>query len=61
MTMLTRTRRYFAGEIIGNVLDLEPRKWRRPKRFDFHSNKQRVAQFKRKYDKFDWTPMIGQS
>ncbi|KAI5896716.1 uncharacterized protein SCHCODRAFT_02615633 [Schizophyllum commune H4-8] len=53
--------KYFAGEIIGNVLDLEPRKWRRPKRIDFHSNKQRVAQFKQKYDQFDWTPMIGQS
>nr|GAT50631.1 complexed with Cdc5 protein cwf19 [Mycena chlorophos] len=51
--------RYFAGEIIGNVLELEPRKWRRPKRIDFWSNKERVAQFKKKYDKFDWTAMIG--
>ncbi|KAJ7758575.1 CwfJ C-terminus 1-domain-containing protein-like protein [Mycena maculata] len=52
--------RYFAGEIIGNVLELEPRKWRRPKRIDFRSNKERVAEFKKKYDKFDWTGMIGQ-
>ncbi|KAJ7164629.1 CwfJ C-terminus 1-domain-containing protein-like protein [Mycena crocata] len=52
--------RYFAGEIIGNVLELEPRKWRRPKRIDFRSNKERVAGFKKKYDKFDWTGMIGQ-
>ncbi|KAJ7505481.1 CwfJ C-terminus 1-domain-containing protein-like protein [Mycena galericulata] len=51
---------YFAGEIIGNVLELEPRKWRRPKRIDFRSNKERVAEFKKKYDKFDWTGMIGQ-
>ncbi|KAJ7202788.1 CwfJ C-terminus 1-domain-containing protein-like protein [Mycena pura] len=51
--------RYFAGEIIGNVLELEPRKWRRPKRIDSWSNKERVAQFKKKYDKFDWTGMIG--
>ncbi|KAJ7645525.1 CwfJ C-terminus 1-domain-containing protein-like protein [Mycena polygramma] len=52
--------RYFAGEIIGNVLELEPRKWRRPKRIDFRSNKERVSEFKKKYDKFDWTGMIGQ-
>ncbi|KAJ7712436.1 CwfJ C-terminus 1-domain-containing protein-like protein [Mycena metata] len=52
--------RYFAGEIIGNVLELEPRKWRRPKRIDFRSNKERIADFKKKYDKFDWTGMIGQ-
>ncbi|KAF8208746.1 CwfJ C-terminus 1-domain-containing protein-like protein [Mycena galopus ATCC 62051] len=52
--------KYFAGEIIGNVLELEPRKWRRPKRIDFRSNKERVVDFKKKYDKFDWTGMIGQ-
>ncbi|KAJ7071866.1 CwfJ C-terminus 1-domain-containing protein-like protein [Mycena belliarum] len=52
--------RYFAGEIIGNVLELEPRKWRRPRRIEFRSNKERVAIFKKKYDKFDWTGMIGQ-
>ncbi|KAJ6512106.1 CwfJ C-terminus 1-domain-containing protein-like protein [Mycena vitilis] len=52
--------RYFAGEIIGNVLELEPRKWRRPKLIDFRSNKERVSDFKKKYDKFDWTGMIGQ-
>ncbi|KAG6832004.1 hypothetical protein H0H92_006040 [Tricholoma furcatifolium] len=50
---------YFAGEIIGGVLELEPRRWRRPKRLDFRANKDRVAQFKKKYDRFDWTGMIG--
>ncbi|PPQ99199.1 hypothetical protein CVT26_014122 [Gymnopilus dilepis] len=49
---------YFATEIIGNVLDLEPRKWRRPKRVDLRRNIDRVAEFKKKYDKFDWTGMI---
>ncbi|KAF5362872.1 hypothetical protein D9758_007112 [Tetrapyrgos nigripes] len=53
--------RYFAGEIIGNLLDLEPRIWRRPRRIDFHSNRERVAKFKQKYDKFDWTGMIGRA
>ena len=50
---------YFAAEIIGNVLEIEPRRWRRPRRIDFRNNNERVAQFKKKYDKFDWTAIIG--
>ncbi|KAF8895271.1 CwfJ C-terminus 1-domain-containing protein-like protein [Infundibulicybe gibba] len=50
---------YFAGEIIGNVLEIETRRWRRPRRVDFRSNKERVARFKKGYDQFDWTGMIG--
>ncbi|KAH9936259.1 CwfJ C-terminus 1-domain-containing protein-like protein [Fomitopsis serialis] len=53
--------RYFAGEIVGNLLDLEPRIWRHPRRVDSYQNKQRVAKFKQKYDKYDWTGMIGRS
>ncbi|KAF9454844.1 hypothetical protein P691DRAFT_770356 [Macrolepiota fuliginosa MF-IS2] len=52
--------RYFAGEIIGNLLELEPRRWRRPRKLDFRSNKERVKEFKKQYDRFDWTGMIGQ-
>lgn len=51
--------RYFAGEIIGNVMDVEPRRWRRPRRVEFRYNMDRRAQFRKKYDKFDWTGMIG--
>ena len=50
--------RYFAGEIIGNLLDVEPRRWRHPKMIDFRLNKERVTKFKKKYGKFDWTGMI---
>lgn len=49
---------YFAGEIIGNVLDIEARRWRRPKRVDFRMNESRTVEFKKKYSKFDWTGMI---
>ncbi|KAF5360647.1 hypothetical protein D9756_004848 [Leucocoprinus leucothites] len=52
--------RYFAGEIIGNVLEIEPRRWRHPRKLDFRSNKERVKGFKKMYDRFDWTGMIGQ-
>lgn len=50
---------YFAGEIIGNILEIEPRRWRRPRRIEARSNAERVIEFKKKYDKFDWTGMIG--
>jgi len=53
--------RYFAGEIIGNLLELEPRQWRRPRRLDFGRNKERVANLKKRFDRFDWTGLIGRS
>ncbi|KAI0648000.1 CwfJ C-terminus 1-domain-containing protein-like protein [Trametes meyenii] len=53
--------RWFAAEIIGNVLEVEPRRWRRPRRIEFWQNKERVKKFRAKYDKFDWTGMIERS
>ncbi|KAI5475283.1 cell cycle control protein, Cwf19 [Pseudohyphozyma bogoriensis] len=53
--------RWFAQEIIGNVLELEPRRWRKPKRLDYRQNKDRVAQFMAKYAKYDWTKMLKQA
>jgi hypothetical protein len=53
--------RYFAGEIIGNLLDVEPRRWRHPRRMDFSRNKERVAGFKKRFDRFDWTGLIERS
>jgi hypothetical protein len=50
---------YFAAEIIGNVLDLEPRRWRRPRKMELRNNKERVADFLKKYSAYDWTGMIG--
>lgn len=51
--------RYFAQEIIGNLMDLEPRQWRKPRRIDFRSNRERVDKFKVKYDKYDWTKALS--
>ncbi|POW14739.1 hypothetical protein PSTT_02615 [Puccinia striiformis] len=36
----TKFPRYFAAEIIGNLLELEPHKWRKPKRIGPHKNHQ---------------------
>ncbi|KAI0036473.1 CwfJ C-terminus 1-domain-containing protein-like protein [Vararia minispora EC-137] len=53
---------YFAAEIIGNVLEIEPPgKWRRPRRLNFSQNKDRVARFKKMYDQFDWTRLLKKS
>ena len=51
--------RWFAAEIIGNVLDVEPRRWRRPRREDLRMNQKRVEMFREKFEKFDWTKMLG--
>ncbi|KAG8862405.1 hypothetical protein FRB96_001475 [Tulasnella sp. 330] len=53
--------KYFAAEILGNQLDVEPRKWRRPKKMDLKGNKQRVAKFNAAYSKYDWTHLIQKS
>lgn len=53
--------RYFAAEIIGNQLDVEPRRWRRPRKMDMQFNGSRVKKFKAVYDQFDWTHLIGKS
>lgn len=53
--------RYFAAEIIGNVMDLEPRLWRKPRRMDRKLNDERVAQFRKGYDRFDWTKLLVQT
>lgn len=50
---------WFATEILGSMLELEPRAWRKPRRLDFRHNKDRVAKFKTKYDKYDWTKMLA--
>ncbi|KAI0801739.1 CwfJ C-terminus 1-domain-containing protein-like protein [Irpex lacteus] len=50
--------RFFAAEIIGSVLELEPRKWRHPRKIDYRHNKDRVAKFKKQYGEYDWTGML---
>ncbi|KAK8861747.1 hypothetical protein IAR55_002570 [Kwoniella newhampshirensis] len=47
--------RYFAQEVIGNVLGLEPRKWRRPRKMDLAMNKERARQLGEKFQPYNWT------
>ncbi|KAL8293038.1 hypothetical protein RQP46_000732 [Phenoliferia psychrophenolica] len=50
--------RWFATEIIGSMLELEPRQWRKPRRIDYRQNHARVADFRKGYDKYDWTKQL---
>jgi hypothetical protein len=50
--------RYFAGEIIGNLLDLEPRKWRKPKKLDTALNQQRAAELGNWFQPYNWTVQL---
>lgn len=52
--------RWFATEIIGSMLELEPRQWRKPRRIDFRQNQTRIAEFRTGlgYDKYDWTKQL---
>jgi hypothetical protein len=50
--------RYFAAEIIGNLLDLEPVKWRKPKKMDFALNQERAAKLGNWFQPYNWTTNI---
>lgn len=49
---------YFAAEVIGNVLELEPRLWRRPKKLHRQDKQAVVESFKRLYIDYDWTNLL---
>ena len=42
----------FVSEVIGGMLDLEPRFWRNPKRESFEEQKKKVLSFGAKWKKF---------
>ncbi|KAL1411883.1 Pre-mRNA-splicing factor cwf19 [Vanrija albida] len=49
---------YFAAEIIGNILDLEPRKWLRPRRIDYSMNPERARGLGTKFQPYNWTVQL---
>ncbi|EIW68951.1 hypothetical protein TREMEDRAFT_68880 [Tremella mesenterica DSM 1558] len=52
---------YFASEIIGNLLELEPRKWRNPRKIDFVLNKQRAKELGTWFQPYNWTTQLEQT
>ena len=51
--------RFFAAETLGNMLELEPRQWRKPRRLDRGMDDQRVRDFRKTYDAYDWTKALA--
>ena len=49
---------YFGKEIIGGMLDLEPQRWRNPRRENFEHHKRKVLQFADWWKPYDWTRKI---
>ncbi|ODN75216.1 hypothetical protein L202_06413 [Cryptococcus amylolentus CBS 6039] len=47
--------KYFAQEIVGNILGLEPRKWRKPQRIAVGANKERARALGTKFQPYNWT------
>lgn len=47
--------RYFAGEVVGNILGLEPRKWLRPRPIDRSRNQERAKALGTSFQPFNWT------
>jgi len=52
---------WFAAEIIGNLLELEPRRWRKPRRLHVSEQEMQLTTFQQAWKPFDWTVMIGQA
>lgn len=51
---------FFNLEIIGGILDLEPRVWRNPKRENFDNQRRKVLEFGSKWREVDFTKKNNQ-
>ncbi|XP_035682675.1 CWF19-like protein 2 [Branchiostoma floridae] len=50
---------YFGREILGGMLDLEPRFFRKPPKESFEDQRQKVLKFAEQWKPYDWTKNIG--
>jgi hypothetical protein len=53
--------RYFASQIIGNLLEYEPHTWRKPRRLDSDQRSALRSKFNQRWSKYDWTKMLDQT
>jgi hypothetical protein len=51
---------WFGKEIIAGMLDLDPQRWRKPRRIEYSAAQARLAEFKKLYEPFDWTKMLDE-
>lgn len=52
---------YFGKEILGGMMDLEPRLWRKPPKESFEQHKQKVLAFSEMWNPYDWTKKLKNS
>ena len=52
---------YFAAEVIGQMLGLEPRRWRKPDQYAVSLNKQRAKALGEKFQPYNWTVGLGET
>lgn len=52
---------YFGREVIGGLLDLDPRLWLKPRREDFDKQKAKVLKLSEWWSPYDWTQKLEQN
>ena len=52
---------HFAKEVIGGMLDLEPRRWLKPRHDSFEAQKSKVLNLSEWWKPYDWTQKVKQS
>lgn len=50
---------YFAQEVLGGILDVEPQRWRRPRRENFDQQRQKVLDFAAMWKPHDFTAKLS--
>jgi Protein similar to CwfJ C-terminus 2/Protein similar to CwfJ C-terminus 1 len=51
---------WFAGEIIGTLLDYEPKRWRRPRKLQSDESQNLLKTFRSQWIPYDWTRMLDE-
>ena len=49
---------WFGKEILAGICDLPPNVWRKPKKLSPRDNPNRIQEFMKKWEKWDWTKML---
>ena len=52
---------FYLQEIVGGMLDLEPRLWRKPWKESFEDQRKKVLQFAESWKAYDWTQNLDET
>ncbi|KAI8827784.1 CwfJ C-terminus 2-domain-containing protein-like protein [Chytriomyces cf. hyalinus JEL632] len=50
---------WFGREVLASMMELSPDRWRKPRRAQLDDVERRRVEFRRSFDKFDWTKALG--